>query len=284
MFEDDVRIPPPGYRSAPQRRAAETRRTMMIVAGAGVFVVLCILGYFVATSSSGPDTVPVIEASNTPLKVKPVDPGGLNVNTQTSALLAGSGSGNANVAPAPEAPDPAGLAAAAQQPAAPSSTAAPAPTASSAAATPSASAMPSSTAPAATAPTQAPAVAVRSVPETPAASAPKQTAMNVPPPSKSAAQVHNLAQEYATPSGKAGHIRVQLAALESQEAAVKEWQHLSRKMPSLFSGRRPIFVQAQVNGRTYWRVRTAGFASVSEANQFCQDVHAHGGACTVASF
>jgi hypothetical protein len=63
-----------------------------------------------------------------------------------------------------------------------------------------------------------------------------------------------------------------------------EWDHLTHRMPALFDGRHPIFVEAHVNGHTYWRVRTTGFASVSEANRFCDDVHAQGGACTVASF
>jgi hypothetical protein len=65
---------------------------------------------------------------------------------------------------------------------------------------------------------------------------------------------------------------------------MREWDHLSHRMPELFAGRRPIFAQAQVNGHTWWRVRTAGFGSVAEATKFCQDIRAHGSACTVASF
>ena len=50
----------------------------------------------------------------------------------------------------------------------------------------------------------------------------------------------------------------------------------------LFDGRRPLFEQAHVNGHTFWRVRTAGFTSVTEAARFCDDVRAQGAACTVA--
>jgi hypothetical protein len=275
MLQDDIRIPPPGYRSAPQRRAAESRRIMLAAGGVGAILVLGLVGYF-AAAGGGPDRVPVIQAAAGPVKVKPADPGGLDVNTQTSALLGGTGSAaNASVAPAPEAPDPAALAAAATQ----EQTAPPAPAASAAVAATPAPPPPAPAPPAAT--------VVQSVPEMPAASAPQRTAMNIPPPSRSAAQVHNLAEEYNPPSARAeshGHVRVQLAALDSREAALRTWDHLSHRMPSLFDGRRPIFVEAHVNGHTYWRVRTAGFASVSEASRFCDDVQAQGGACTVASF
>jgi hypothetical protein len=272
MWEDEVRIPPPGYRSAPQRRAAEARRMIVAVGGVGAVLLLCVVGYF-AVTGGGPEGVPVIQAPPGPVKVKPENPGGLEVNTQTSALLGSNGSAaDANLAPAPEAPDPAALAAAATQEQAPQAPAAVSP--------PSPDAATPKPADGATA------VAVPTIPETPAPAAPQQTAMNVPPPSTAAAAVHNLAQEYTPPvqSDEHGHVRVQLAALDSQEAALHEWEHLTHRMPGLFDGRRPIFVEAHVNGRTYWRVRTAGFGSVTEANQFCDDVRARGAACTVARF
>jgi hypothetical protein len=273
MLQDDIRIPPPGYRSAPQRRAAEARRMVWAAGGVGTILALGVVGYFVV-AGGGPDRVPVIEAASGPVKVKPADPGGLAVNTQTSALLGGSGAaGDTSLAPAPEAPDPAGLAAAAQQEQTPKPAPAPA-------AGPVAAAPPPAPAPSA-------AVSVPSVPETPADSGTEKTAMTITPPSSSAARVHNLAEEYHPPSPRSdghGHVRVQLAALESRDAALREWDHLTRRMPTLFDGRHPIFVEAHVNGHIYWRVRTTGFASVSEANRFCDDVHAQGGACTVASF
>lgn len=275
MWEDEVRIPPPGYRSAPQRRAAEGRRMMLAAGGVGVVLLLGVGGYFVATGG-GPGSVPVIQAPATPLKVKPTDPGGLEVNSQTSALLSSAGTtGNASVAPGPEVPDPAALAAAAQQEQAPPAEPSPAPAA-------AASSVPTPP-PAPPAPAPA-AVAVPSIPETPAAPGSQRMAMNVPAPSRTSGQVHNLAEEYRPPVDRDGHVHVQLAALGSQEAATLEWQRLTHRMPALFAGRRPIYAQAHVNGHDYWRVRTAGFTSVNEAMKFCDDVRAHGGACTVASF
>jgi hypothetical protein len=272
MWEDEVRIPPPGYRSTPQRRAAEARRMMMAVGGVGAVLLLCVGGYYAATSH-GSGGVPVIQALPGPIKVKPADPGGLQVSTQSSALLGGDGSGaDANLAPAPEAPDPAALAAAANQEQ--SAAAAPTPTPA-----PTAAAIPPP-------PPPAPAVSVASVPETPAMPAPEKTAMNIPPPSPGAAAVHNLAEEYTPPvaSAQHGHVHVQFGALGSQQAAARVWDHLAHRMPTLFDGRRPIFAEAHVNGHTYWRVRTAGFASVTEASRFCDDVRARGAACTVALF
>jgi hypothetical protein len=283
MLQDDIRIPPPGYRSAPQRRAAEARRMLWAAGGVGAVLVVGLAAYFVA-AGGGAESVPVIQAAAGPVKVRPTDPGGLAVNTQTSALLGGSGAaGDTSLAPAPEAPDPAALAAAAQQEQAPPAAATPASDASAAAAA-TVAAVP---APPPPAPAQPAAVSVPSVPETPAASDTEKTAMNIPPPSSGAAQVHNLAEEYNPPAARSddhGHVRVQLAALDSRDAAWHEWDHLTHRMPALFDGRHPIFVEAHVNGHTYWRVRTAGFASVSEATRFCDDVHAQGGACTVASF
>jgi hypothetical protein len=276
MLDDDVRVPPPGYRSAPQRRAEEMRRMVYLGGGGAVIVLLVVIAYFVATGS-GSNGVPVIEAPTTPVKEKPVDPGGLAVTTQGSGLLT-SGSSSA-VAPAPEVPDPAALAAAAtqEQQASQAAKAMPA-----IAAQPPVVSAPAQTSAAAPAPA---ALSIPSVPETPAAPGSKQMAMTVPPPSRQAAQTHDLAQEYH-PQGTPvhGQVHVQLAALDSRDAAMREWDHLSHRMPDLFAGRRPIFSQAQVNGHNWWRLRTAGFTSVAEATKFCEDVRAHGGACTVASF
>jgi SPOR domain len=270
MWEDEVRSPPPGYRSAPQRRAAETRRMVVAVGGVGAVLLLGVAAYFVATGG-GTEGVPVIQAPPGSVKVRPDNPGGMQVNTQSSALLGSAGSAaGASLAPAPEVPDPAALAAAANQEQAP-------PPMATAATVPTVTAAPTAS---------TPAVTVPAVPETPAPSTPLQAAMNVSPPSADTAAVHNLAQEYNPPARgpELGHIHVQLAALDSQEAALREWERLTHRMPELFDGRRPIFAEAHVNGHTFWRVRTAGFVSTAEATRFCDDVRARGAACTVAVF
>jgi hypothetical protein len=268
MWEDEVRIPPPGYRSGPQRRAAEARRMVLAVGGVGAVLLLCAVGY-VAATRTGSESVPVIQAPTGSLKVKPDNPGGMQVNAQTSVLLGRNGSGaGANLAPAPEVPDPAALAAAANQEQAPSTS------------------IVTAASPPPAAPSTPTPVIVPNVPETPAPFAPHPTATTIPPPSAGAAAVHNLSQELNPPVRAAdhGHVRVQLAALDSQAAALHEWDRLTHRMPTLFNGRHPIFAEAHVNGHTFWRVRTAGFGSLDEAARFCTDVRAQGAACTVALF
>jgi len=280
MLDDELRIPPPGYRSAPQRRAEEMRRVLMIGGAAGLVLLLCVIGYFVV-AGGGSDTVPLIQASTKPVKVKPENPGGLTVSTPSGALP-GAGGQDVSLAPPPEKPDPAALAAQAKQEQQQSAVARSAAVAKPAVPNGSGGTTPS--APIATAPSaQAPAVSIPSVPETPAPLGQKQ-AMTIPPPSKESAKVHDLAQEYTPPAGGGGSVKVQLAALDSKEAAERAWTHLTQRMPGLFAGRHPMFVEAKVNGRTYWRVRMAGFRTRGEADKFCQDVHAHGGACAIAAF
>lgn len=288
MKDDEFRIPPPGYRSSAERRAEDMKRMIYLGGAIGVVLLLGIIGYAVV-SGGGSNAIPTIQPPATPLKVKPENPGGLAITTPTGSLLGGKGGQNVSLAPAPEVPDPAALAAEAKQerpsvkappPGAPAAVPPrvvppPAPAASATSATPASAAAGAAAA----------AISVPSVPETPAASGPKQVAMAVPAPSRETARVHNLAGEYhPPPPAQKGRVKVQLAALDSKEAAQRAWEHLSRRMPGLFAGRKPIFMEAQVNGRTYWRVRLAGFTSIVEARAFCQDVHAHGGACTVAAF
>jgi hypothetical protein len=278
MIDDDLRIPPPGYRSAPQRRAEEMRRMLLIGGAAALVLLLCVIGYFVVAGGTS-DRVPLIQASTKPVKEKPDNPGGLTVSTPSGALP-GAGGQNLSLAPPPEKPDPAALAAQATQEQDQSAAARLAPVAKPAVPNVNGTtAATTATAP----PTQAPAVAIPAVPET-AAPAGRKQSMNVPPPSKEQAKVHNLAQEYAPSAGAGGSVKVQLAALDSKDAAERAWQHLQHRMPGLLAGRHPIFVEATVNGHTYWRVRMAGFRTHSDADKFCQDVRAHGGACAIAAF
>lgn len=77
---------------------------------------------------------------------------------------------------------------------------------------------------------------------------------------------------------------VQLAAVDSEEAAQSEWQRLAKRMPDLLTDRRPVVQRSDRDGRTVWRVRTGGFTDTTDATAFCARVRMKGGACSIASF
>ncbi len=80
-------------------------------------------------------------------------------------------------------------------------------------------------------------------------------------------------------SDHSGERFCQLAALDTEQRAKWEWQHLQARMPELLSGRTPTIMSADVHGRTYWRLRTGGFHSAAEQSVFCSQVHGLGLDC-----
>lgn len=82
-----------------------------------------------------------------------------------------------------------------------------------------------------------------------------------------------------TATGSDGSIYVQMASLDSEQAAHSEWQHLLARWPDLFGRLKPAVFQADVHNRTFWRLRTGGFASIGDATDFCSRLHAAGADC-----
>ena len=100
---------------------------------------------------------------------------------------------------------------------------------------------------------------VSPLPDTPAVS---RAAVGVP-----AAPVPLAPAAIAKPEAPAakpvGKMQVQLAAVDSEEAAKAEWQRLAKRMPELLGERRPSFQRAERDGKAVWRVRTGGFADTA---------------------
>jgi hypothetical protein len=233
-----------------------TRRLALIAGGLGGALLAVIAAWTVMGQRS--TAVPVILADSRPVRVKPANPGGMQIpGANDDALSGGTEAGGDRLAPPPEVPAPLALGAFQPQPA----PAPPVPTPASVAAAPAAAKAP----PAAKAEK---AVAEKPVAEKPGATAERRAA---PP-----------AAERAAPAAKPAF--VQFAAVTSEEAARSEWQRLEKRMPDLIGHRQPAISKIEHNGRTFWRLRTGGFGDVAQATAFCERVRAKGGGCSIADF
>ena len=275
-MRDELDIPmpamAPSYRVASGRTEAMDPATRRLATFAGVIggSLLLLVGVWSFTGHHH-NGVPVIEPPTGPLRVKPANPGGLQVDGANDAILSGGSDGKESAAPPPETPAPQALKAEEQ---AAANAAAPPP----AAAAPAASAAAPATVRAELQPLPAlrPHITVVApkaagqIAAAPARSAQLATAAAAP-------AIHPATPAVATPL-------VQLAALESEDAANAEWQRLSRKYPDLLGGRRPTITRIEHAGKTYWRVRTGGFSDLTQASVFCERVKQKGGGCSIAAF
>ena len=201
-------------------------------------------GYMMAGRVARP--VPVVEADVRPVRVRPDNPGGMQVAGAEEQIMGGAGSGQADtMAPPPEVPQPQVLRAqieAARQPSPP----------------------PAQPVSLSTAPAAPPPPAISAVPE-------RRVVVPATPPR-------------ATAAPAVGGLQVQLAALGTEAAATAEWQRLSKLMPDLFASRHPDVQRADRDGKTYFRLRTGGFTNVAQATSFCTQIKAKGAGCSIASF
>jgi hypothetical protein len=261
-----------GYRMPRRRSSLEpnTKRLALIACGIGGLLVVLFAGsYFNSRSHGG---LPVIEADSRPLRVKPDKPDAPDVATGDDAILSGGTQSAAALAPPPETPAVAALKAEAA-----------------ARAKAEAAVRAQAQAQAAAEAAKARETAVRA---TEAAKPPVQP-VSLATPARPAVEPHPAAEAKpvaheaihpAVVRTGAGGAMVQLAALPSEEAAMAEWQRLEHRMPDVFGGRKPAVVKYARDGRTFWRLRTGGFADAAAAGQFCERVRAKGGGCSVASF
>jgi hypothetical protein len=243
----------PSYRTIRRGRRMDpgTRRLLTTAGGIGAVMVVVIGGW--SLLGRGPNAVPVIAAPSGPMRVKPANPGGMTVIGAGQDLMdGGSGKDGVTMQSAPEQPALAALHAL------------------------EAKTQTEAAAPAAAAP-------VAAAVQPPAAAAPLPAVaparLAAPP-----ARVSTPAPSAASPQPASKGTQVQLAAMDSRQAAMAAWQHLAQQMPALLGNRQPTVERAEVGGRTVWRLRTAGFATIAVATQFCQQVRARGGGCSIAAF
>ncbi len=112
------------------------------------------------------------------------------------------------------------------------------------------------------------------------ASAPAATRTDAAPAAAAAAPAERPAPEPApvAASTASGPV-VQVGAFDSNAIAQGEWQRLAGRNSGLFSGKSPVIQQHQSNGRTFWRLRVAGFGSLSQAREFCSALKSSGTDC-----
>ena len=244
-MSDDLHIPAAGRGSAPVRSYYQPRRPGMERGTKVLLSAAAALGGMLAAGVGGwalsgrhAATVPVIEADRRPVRVKPDNPGGLQVAGADEQVMGGPGSKVQGMAPPIETP--AAQALRAQMP------------------------PPPVVLPPAVSPSAPPVAAL------PPPAAPLPAAL---PPAPATA-----ARQAPAVSGTL----VQLAAVDTEDAAQGEWQRLAKRMPDLLGDRRPVVQRAERDGRAVWRVRTGGFADIAEATAFCARVRAKGGACSIA--
>lgn len=72
-----------------------------------------------------------------------------------------------------------------------------------------------------------------------------------------------------TASLTAGSQLVQLGAFDDEAQAQREWDRLQGQFADLFGGKAMVVQSAQSGGRTFYRLRAAGFAGAEEARTFC---------------
>lgn len=76
---------------------------------------------------------------------------------------------------------------------------------------------------------------------------------------------------------------VQIAATGSEASAITEWNRYSKASGELFAGAERVVQQADVNGKTVYRLRVGSFASKDDAAAFCSAFKAKGGNCYPAA-
>jgi hypothetical protein len=273
---DELSIPrSPVYR-VPRRGGLEpmTRRLMLIAGGlSGALVLIVVLWSSVGHHGGG--GVPVVQADQRPVRVKPANPGGMQIPGLSTDTGAGDASATDTLAPAPETPNPQALARQAPPPA-------PATSQTTGAQTMAAQTSALQTAKLTPLSVPAPGQSATAAPLAPVTAAPPAAAAK--PTQLAAAAIPEHHAALSAEHGAAGHAQVQLAAVATEAAAHEEWRRLEHRMPDVFGTHRPVFSKVEHDGHMLWRVRTGDFATEAEASQFCQLVRAKGGGCAVAAF
>lgn len=77
----------------------------------------------------------------------------------------------------------------------------------------------------------------------------------------------------------AGAQLVQLGAFDDEAQATREWDRLQAQFVDLFGGKAMVVQAAQSGGRTFYRLRAAGFGGAEDARAFCNTLLSGNSTC-----
>lgn len=218
----------------------------MAVAAGSVSVVVIIIAWIwsgIHPYTFGPP--PVINPPETPLRIVPQDPGGLEVPEADVPIMSGESLNNATVhlASPGVAPDITALDQAAGL----------------------------------TPPANSQQVASNaSVPDV-VADKPKSL-------TPAASQAPRPGSTATSAAAAEGLTSVQLAQTASEDEILATWVKLQQKFPNVMAGRQPELLPSIVNGQSVWYLRLGGFGSVGAAQTFCNALTSQGAVCSVVTF
>jgi cell division septation protein DedD len=294
----DLRVEPREYqrgssRPNPDARPRSQRRRLLapILAVVGLMVFFAIV-WFAWTSNqttTGEGGMPLIKADNTPIKMRPEQPGGMAVPHQDKLIYdrLKADTGNSETAaverllpppenplPRPEAPPPPE---AIEEPSAadppPTASVAPVPQPPPPVAAPPAP-------PVAATPAPPPVVAARPAPPSPppqAAAPPRAVTPPPPAPAQTAALPPPSAPPAASSGG--GSFRLQIASVKSEDAARAEFQRLQKRYPEALGGLGVAYVRVDLGEKgIYYRVQ-AGPVDEARATSICSSLKSQSVGC-----
>jgi cell division septation protein DedD len=288
-IEDRIAPPEQGEPASSNRRGKRIMTGLVAVAAVLGFGVVLVYAYNKGKQDGTGNTPPVIQAQEGPSKIRPENPGGMNVPNRDKEVFNrletdSQSSTVERLLPPPEKP---------MTPPAPPPAAAPEDMAEIAPAAGTEGNVAAPLNPPAAPPTAAPkeikplvatppkAPPVPPVVEKPAAPSGKVAAKTPAPKAKPAAKTP--AKPAAKPAANTGAYGVQMASLKSRAAVEKNWAALKRRHTDLL-GKLDLNIESvQLSGGrgTYYRMQAGPLASLAQANALCASLKSRKQGCIV---
>ena len=257
---------------------SKVRPILLVALVAVMLVVVAVQGYSILFGGPSGGDVPIVRAADDPVKVKPETPGGLDVPYQDQLVMnqpaeGGEGGKVERLLPPPEAPKP--PQAAERKPL----TAQEIVELTARAAKLRAAAGPSP-GPEMT-DTGGPAPEAGTSDSTAGIEAPETQVIEPAAPKPAATQQAALPKQEPVAAPGDGRFFIQLLSLTSKNGTKASWTKLQQAHPEQLGDRRLFVEEAEVKGRTYYRVQAGRFASRDAANAVCGQLKARSQDCLV---